>query len=64
MTLERKISIIGLGYVGLPVAVAFGKQTRVIGFDISGRRIVDLREGRDVTREVEQEDLNKADIAL
>jgi len=49
MTLGPKISIIGLGYVGLQVAVAFGKPTTVIGFDINRSRIVDLSEGRDLS---------------
>ena len=39
----RKISVVGLGYVGLPVAVAFGKHGRVVGFDISPTRIAELR---------------------
>jgi UDP-N-acetyl-D-glucosamine/UDP-N-acetyl-D-galactosamine dehydrogenase len=60
--MDRKISVIGLGYVGLPVAVAFGKTSSVIGFDINKKRIVELREGKDNTREVELEDLINADI--
>jgi len=59
---SRKISIIGLGYVGLPVAVAFGKQAQVVGFDANPRRIAELREGRDRTGEVEPEDLAASDI--
>ena len=54
----RKLAIIGLGYVGLPVAVAFGRQgTPVIGFDIDAARISELNAGRDRTREVEPHDL-------
>jgi UDP-N-acetyl-D-galactosamine dehydrogenase len=54
----RKLAVIGLGYVGLPVAVAFGRLgTRVIGFDIDTARISDLKAGRDRTREVEPGDL-------
>jgi UDP-N-acetyl-D-glucosamine/UDP-N-acetyl-D-galactosamine dehydrogenase len=60
--MNRKISIIGLGYVGLPVAVAFSKKYSVIGFDINKKRIDELREGKDNTREVELEDLKRADI--
>lgn len=55
-----KIAIIGLGYVGLPLAVEFGKQRPVLGFDISAERIAELRAGRDTTREVEAGDLAAA----
>jgi UDP-N-acetyl-D-galactosamine dehydrogenase len=54
---DRKLGVIGLGYVGLPVAVAFGRQgTPVIGFDIDEVRIAELRAGRDRTHEVEGDD--------
>lgn len=59
---ERIVSVIGLGYVGLPVAVAFGKKRRTIGFDINPARIRELIEGFDRTNEVTPEDLKKADI--
>ncbi|WP_026840911.1 nucleotide sugar dehydrogenase [Citrifermentans bremense] len=62
MTVERIVSVVGLGYVGLPVAVAFGKVRRTIGFDINGTRIKELREGYDRTAEVEAADLAQADI--
>ena len=39
----RKIAVVGLGYVGLPIAVAFGKQQRVIGFDINKAKIAELQ---------------------
>lgn len=55
-----KIAVIGLGYVGLPLAVAFGKKRPVVGFDINARRIAALREGRDETLEVLPEDLAQA----
>ena len=58
----RKISVVGLGYVGLPVAVAFGKHGRVVGFDISPTRIAELRDGYDRTHEVRRSDLAEADI--
>lgn len=58
----RKIAIIGLGYVGLPVAVAFAKQARVIGFDISEQRLGELRAGKDRTGEVSPAELKLADI--
>ncbi len=58
----RKISIIGLGYVGLPVAVEFGKKQQVIGFDISSIRVQELKQGIERTNEVEAKDLASADI--
>lgn len=61
MKLEDKtIAIIGLGYVGLPLAVEFGKVRPVIGFDINAARIEELRAGRDHTLEVTPEDLAAA----
>ncbi|MFH0798587.1 MAG: nucleotide sugar dehydrogenase [Pseudomonadota bacterium] len=59
---KRKIAVVGLGYVGLPVAVAFGKHDEVIGFDISVRRIAELKEGRDLTGEVNAEDIRSTKI--
>ncbi|MDM8557749.1 nucleotide sugar dehydrogenase [Candidatus Parabeggiatoa sp. HSG14] len=59
---NRKISVIGLGYVGLPVAVAFAKQDRVIGFDIETQRIVELNEGYDRTNEVVTKELQGGNI--
>lgn len=64
MNHNRKLSVIGLGYVGLPVAVAFGKRQRVVGFDIDPRRIEDLRAGVDRTREVTTADLRRSDIVF
>ena len=58
----RKIGVVGLGYVGLPMAVTFGKKQHVIGFDINENRIKELKKGYDRTEEVEPEDLEKADI--
>lgn len=60
--MNRKIAVVGLGYVGLPVAVEFGKKQKVIGFDISSHRIETLKKGMDFTNEVTSEDLVKADI--
>ncbi len=62
MTHQRNISVIGLGYVGLPVAVEFGRKGRVVGFDISHRRIEELRAGIDNTKEVPGEDLAAVDV--
>ncbi|WP_019141888.1 nucleotide sugar dehydrogenase [Noviherbaspirillum massiliense] len=59
---KRKISVIGLGYVGLPVAVAFGKHATTIGFDINEGRLAELREGYDRTNEVTASELKGADI--
>ena len=56
----KKIAIIGLGYVGLPLAVEFGKIRPVIGFDINQTRIDALREGRDSTLEVSGDELREA----
>jgi UDP-N-acetyl-D-glucosamine/UDP-N-acetyl-D-galactosamine dehydrogenase len=60
----RKISVVGLGYVGLPVAVAFGRVSRTIGFDINATRIAELRTGCDRTGEVTGEELGRADICF
>lgn len=56
----QTIGIIGLGYVGLPLAVEFGKNENVIGFDINQVRIDELKRGHDRTLEVETEELKKA----
>ena len=50
---EARLAVIGLGYVGLPLAVEFGKRRPVIGYDINKRRIAELSAGRDRTLEVE-----------
>jgi len=60
--MEKKIAVIGLGYVGLPLAVEFAKQYSTVGFDINGPRVDELTSGHDRTLEVEDEDL-KAVIA-
>lgn len=57
---DYKIAVIGLGYVGLPLAVEFGKIRPVLGFDINSLRIEELRAGKDGTREVSPEELSKA----
>ena len=54
---KARIAIIGLGYVGLPLAAEFGKQRPVLGFDINTARIAELQSGRDSTLEVEPHDL-------
>jgi len=57
---NTRIGIIGLGYVGLPLALEFSKEFPVIGFDISVNRITDLQSGHDFTNEVYKSDLVKA----
>ncbi len=57
---DKKIAIIGLGYVGLPLAVEFGKVRPVIGFDINAQRIAELQGGKDHTLECSPEELAKA----
>ena len=59
---KRKISVVGLGYVGLPVAVAFGAQAETIGFDINEGRLQELRDGFDRTNEVAAPELRAAQI--
>ncbi|HHT9125411.1 MAG TPA: nucleotide sugar dehydrogenase [Candidatus Brocadiia bacterium] len=59
---ERIISVVGLGYVGLPVAVAFGKVRKTIGFDTNSKRIQEVKNGFDRTREVESEVLKSSNI--
>ena len=54
---DTKIAIIGLGYVGLPLAVEFGKKYSVYGFDINALRVNQLRSGEDITLEVESHEL-------
>jgi UDP-N-acetyl-D-galactosamine dehydrogenase len=60
--MNRRIAVVGLGYVGLPVAVAFGKAHPVVGFDIKDSRIAELKAGRDSTGEVEPQDLAQSRI--
>ncbi len=55
-----KLGIIGLGYVGLPLAVEFGKKRKVVGFDINQKRIDELRAGNDFTLETTSEELHEA----
>ena len=56
---DRNIAIVGLGYVGLQVAVAFGKKEAVIAYDNNSLRIQELSEGYDRTNEVSKKDLEK-----
>mgnify|MGYP000104750522 FL=1 len=57
---DIKLSIVGLGYVGLPLAVEFGRKRPVVGFDINHSRIAELKAGNDFTLETTQEELAAA----
>ncbi|MFA5489562.1 MAG: Vi polysaccharide biosynthesis UDP-N-acetylglucosamine C-6 dehydrogenase TviB [Candidimonas sp.] len=57
---DVKLAVVGLGYVGLPLAVEFGKKRPVLGFDINAQRIAQLKEGVDHTLEVDKQELNEA----
>ncbi|HUS62647.1 MAG TPA: Vi polysaccharide biosynthesis UDP-N-acetylglucosamine C-6 dehydrogenase TviB, partial [Acidimicrobiales bacterium] len=57
---NEKIAVIGLGYVGLPVAIAFGRKLPTVGFDIRQKRIDELKKGIDDTLEVAGDDLKSA----
>ncbi|GKW45326.1 nucleotide sugar dehydrogenase [Planococcus sp. NCCP-2050] len=60
--MNRKIGVVGLGYVGLPVAVAFGKEHNIVGFDINEGRISSLISGTDYTNEVTDKELTETSI--
>ena len=64
MNKKRKISVVGLGYVGLPVAVAFSSLNQVIGFDIDEERVNQLKAGHDRTGEVSTKRLTKSKITF
>lgn len=57
---DIKLAIIGLGYVGLPLAVAFGEKREVVGFDINADRIMELKDARDHTLEVSPEEIKQS----
>lgn len=57
MILDKKIAVIGLGYVGLPLAVEFGKKIYTVGYDIDVTRVKELNKGIDSTLEISEEDL-------
>lgn len=59
---EKKIGVIGLGYVGLPIALAFAKKVSVIGFDINAERVEMMRQGIDPSKELEAEAFEGCDI--
>ena len=57
---NRKIAIVGLGYVGLPLAIEFGKKHKVIGYDIKEDRIKELLSANDSTLEASSEEIQSA----
>ena len=57
---EIKICVIGLGYVGLPIALEFNKKYPVVGFDIDEKRVVELKKGIDRTHEVSSSEFENA----
>ncbi|MCW9053466.1 MAG: Vi polysaccharide biosynthesis UDP-N-acetylglucosamine C-6 dehydrogenase TviB [Motiliproteus sp.] len=58
---DVKIAVVGLGYVGLPLAASFGRKYKTVGFDIKAARVAELREGRDSTQEMTSEELACSD---
>src|SRR3954468_14254536 len=64
MELGPQIVVIGLGYVGLPLAVALARKFETIGFDIDEQRVGELRKGRDRTREVDEVQLLESSLKL
>lgn len=64
MNIRRKIAILGLGYVGLPIAVQFGKHQQIIGYDISSKRIEELKHGKDYTNEISSRELSQSNIVF
>src|ERR1700745_2645432 len=59
---EAKVAVIGLGYVGLPIALAFAKKAKVIGFDIHEGRVNMMKKGIDPSNELSKEDFKNSDI--
>lgn len=59
---EKKLAVIGLGYVGLPIALAFAKKLKVIGFDISTKKIEMLKKSIDPSKEIESKEFENCDI--
>ena len=61
---EKKIALIGLGYVGLPIALEFARKMSVIGFDINNKRVELMKSGVDPSNELTSEDFNNTDIVF
>ncbi|MFL6859893.1 MAG: nucleotide sugar dehydrogenase [Sphingomicrobium sp.] len=64
MSEPKRIVVVGLGYVGLPLAVALARKFEVTGFDVDSGRIAELKRGHDRTREVAEADLRSSSLAL
>ena len=60
MEMERTIAVVGLGYVGLPLAIEFGKKYRTLGFDINAARVAELERGEDHTLEADLKGMQEA----
>ena len=61
---KRKLAVIGLGYVGMPIAVQFAKKIDVIGFDVNSKKINEYKKGHDVTNEVGDDELKKTKLVF
>src|SRR5438045_9714505 len=61
---KKKLAVIGLGYVGLPIALEFAKKLSVIGFDINAQRIELMKQGIDPSNELEKEAFENCDITF
>ena len=61
---EATMSVVGLGYVGLPIALAFAKHVKVIGFDINAERVEMMRNHIDPSEELESSDFEGCDISF
>jgi UDP-N-acetyl-D-glucosamine/UDP-N-acetyl-D-galactosamine dehydrogenase len=61
---EAKLALVGLGYVGLPIALEFAKRVKVVGFDINQTRVDMMRRGEDPSRELESSDFENRDITF
>ncbi len=59
---KNRLAVIGLGYVGLPIALAFAKKVKVIGFDINAKRVGMMKEGIDTSQELDKEAFENCDI--
>ncbi|MCY7410045.1 MAG: nucleotide sugar dehydrogenase, partial [Chitinophagales bacterium] len=59
---KEKLAVIGLGYVGLPIALAFAKKISVIGFDINAERVAMMNRGEDPSKELDTVDFKNSDI--
>lgn len=62
MVKNKKVAVVGLGYIGLPVAVSFSKEYKVVGYDISENRINELKSNIDKTNEIQHEDLKNCNM--